>query len=94
MGQTVLHPGFSAAQPSQASSLQPMHQQHQQQCYLQVGWNRTDNINCAVVYKVLAGVFFKEFSLAVSLWASADVISMNYYVSGHDLSFGYLCYGC
>ncbi|XP_061482831.1 neuronal PAS domain-containing protein 2 isoform X2 [Rhineura floridana] len=35
MGQAVLHPGFSAAQPSQASSLQPMHQ-HQQQCYLQV----------------------------------------------------------
>ncbi|XP_062982330.1 neuronal PAS domain-containing protein 2 isoform X2 [Elgaria multicarinata webbii] len=30
MGQAVLHPGFSAAQP------QPVHQQHQQQCYLQV----------------------------------------------------------
>ncbi|XP_053167551.1 neuronal PAS domain-containing protein 2 isoform X4 [Hemicordylus capensis] len=36
MGQAVLHPGFSAAQPSQASSLQPMHHQQQQQCYLQV----------------------------------------------------------
>ncbi|XP_060089799.1 neuronal PAS domain-containing protein 2 isoform X2 [Heteronotia binoei] len=39
MEQAVLHPGFSAAQPSQASSLPPMqleHQPHQQQCYLQV----------------------------------------------------------
>ncbi|CAI5772084.1 PAS domain-containing 2 isoform X1 [Podarcis lilfordi] len=37
MGQAVLPPGFSAAQPSQPSALQPMHQhQHQQQGYLQV----------------------------------------------------------
>uniref|UniRef100_A0A452H1L0 Uncharacterized protein n=1 Tax=Gopherus agassizii TaxID=38772 RepID=A0A452H1L0_9SAUR len=38
MGQAVLHPGFSASQPSQTSSLQPMQlQQQQQHCYLQVG---------------------------------------------------------
>nr|XP_056717976.1 neuronal PAS domain-containing protein 2 [Euleptes europaea] len=39
MEHAVLHPGFSAAQPSQASLLPPMqqeHQPHQQQCYLQV----------------------------------------------------------
>uniref|UniRef100_A0A674IJQ1 Neuronal PAS domain protein 2 n=1 Tax=Terrapene triunguis TaxID=2587831 RepID=A0A674IJQ1_9SAUR len=37
MGQAVLHPGFSASQPSQTSSLQPMQlQQQQQHCYLQV----------------------------------------------------------
>ncbi|XP_042316897.1 neuronal PAS domain-containing protein 2 isoform X2 [Sceloporus undulatus] len=36
MGQALLHPRFSATQTSQASSLQPMHQQQQQQCYLQV----------------------------------------------------------
>uniref|UniRef100_A0A452H1R8 Uncharacterized protein n=1 Tax=Gopherus agassizii TaxID=38772 RepID=A0A452H1R8_9SAUR len=36
MGQAVLHPGFSASQPSQTSSLQPMQlQQQQQHCYLQ-----------------------------------------------------------
>ncbi|XP_067419614.1 neuronal PAS domain-containing protein 2 [Emydura macquarii macquarii] len=37
MGQAVLHPGFSATQSSQTSSLQPMQlQQHQPHCYLQV----------------------------------------------------------
>ncbi|XP_034613872.1 neuronal PAS domain-containing protein 2 isoform X1 [Trachemys scripta elegans] len=37
MGQAVLHPRFSASQPSQTSSLQPMQlQQQQQHCYLQV----------------------------------------------------------
>ncbi|XP_054829284.1 neuronal PAS domain-containing protein 2 isoform X2 [Eublepharis macularius] len=39
MDQAVLHPGFPAALPSQASSLPPMQlerQPHQQQCYLQV----------------------------------------------------------
>ncbi|XP_044861902.1 neuronal PAS domain-containing protein 2 [Mauremys mutica] len=37
MGQAVLHPGFSASQPSHTSSLQPMQlQQQQQHCYLQV----------------------------------------------------------
>ncbi|CAM2096571.1 unnamed protein product, partial [Caretta caretta] len=37
MGQAVLHPGFSASQPSQPSSLQPLQlQQQQQHCYLQV----------------------------------------------------------
>ncbi|XP_048350233.1 neuronal PAS domain-containing protein 2 isoform X2 [Sphaerodactylus townsendi] len=39
MEQAVLHPGFSAAQPSQASPLPSMQlerQPHQQQCYLQV----------------------------------------------------------
>ncbi|XP_008119474.1 neuronal PAS domain-containing protein 2 isoform X2 [Anolis carolinensis] len=41
MGQALLHPRFSEMQTSQASALQPM-QQQQQQCYLQVGWNRND----------------------------------------------------
>ncbi|NXP45552.1 NPAS2 protein, partial [Heliornis fulica] len=39
MGQAVLNQGFATTPPSQPSSLPPMqlqHQQHQQQCYLQV----------------------------------------------------------
>ncbi|NXL18575.1 NPAS2 protein, partial [Setophaga kirtlandii] len=39
MGQAVLNQGFTTTPPSQPSSLPPMqlqHQQHQQQCYLQV----------------------------------------------------------